>query len=588
MYGNKKAINATDYTVAFLLLTAISTLCLSQTPFAYADSDGPNYANSVLATPWKGETAAIGSGNSVCATSKGDETGYWQNFGFKIPSDAAITGIKALVDSSQSGSNSQIVINVGKDSKSFGSSEFKVRPSVGNCASSKVEKLGTSELWGLSWTPEEINNKTFGVQVKSDLGNSILYLDSIGIIVDYTTSSTTEDPISISTPSINLIATTLSQSIINLSWSPPSESYKITSYIIERKSSDQNDYTVIDNVVPRFLTYSDTSLLGSTEYQYRVSAINSAGVISSSDTVSATTISFMNSKKNTATDPPSTSNIDFVIRNGTQTMGFSQRLTGYTVIPTQIMQTGAEQQLQIRVSDNAGIATIKHVGVLMYFDDDDIIKKGDTYFVYDEGVGLTVSDPLGFFDDVQAYRTFTKTEMILQFIFTPQKPMPVTDLVINGWDDELNSKSAIIPNAIEIKGQGVSISALTEQVPEYVIPKLNYIIDSDGNMVPYDAFGKLDNKFLRTVAEPFAYPSKVGKSYRFDDGFYDKVSEERVKAKKIADTMIKQSDLTEPEKTFKTDKVFKYPSNVGKSDRRDVQSIKMMMDKESTKAQERK
>jgi hypothetical protein len=165
--------------------------------------------------------------------------------------------------------------------------------------------------------------------------------------------------------------------------------------------------------------------------------------------------------------------------------------------------------------------------------------------------------------------------------------MPLTDVVINSWDDEMNSKNTIIPSAFEIQGEPVSkiVSALLGPVP-YKNTKPQYIIDKDGNMIPYDSFGNLDNKFLRTVAKPFAYPSTVGKLHRTDDGFYDKVSDERVRAKKIADNMIKQS-ISEPEKTFKVDKVFKYPKNVGKSDRRDVQSIKTLMENENTKAQKK-
>ena len=45
--------------------------------------------------------------------------------------------------------------------------------------------------------------------------------------------------------------------------------------------------------------------------------------------------------------------------------------------------------------------------------------------------------------------------------------------------------------------------------------------------------------------------------------------------------------FSEPGKIFKVDKVFKYPKNVGKTDRRDVQTIKAMMDTENTKAQKK-
>ncbi|MGI0041605.1 MAG: hypothetical protein ACRD94_06540, partial [Nitrosopumilaceae archaeon] len=373
--------------------------------------------------------------------------------------------------------------------------------------------------------------------------------------------------------------------------SPPSEISKIKNYIIEKKSPGDNDYVVIDNISPRFLTYSDAGLLGNTKYQYRVSVTKSDGILSSSNEAVVITVPFVNiDKSNTGeNDAPLTNSINFFsTQNGTQTLEFSKKLKAYNVIPTRIIQTGVERQLQINVSDDNGIAAIKHVGVLMNFDDDDVLRKSDTYFVYDEGVGLTVSDPLEIFGDVQVYRTYTKTEMILTFTFTPQKPISITELVINSWDDKLSSQSVLIPNAVEIQGEpmGQIISALSEPVPEN-IAKPKYELDKDGNMISYDAFGNLDGKVLRAVKAPFVYHDNIGKSYRFEDGFGEKITEERIKAQMIADKMIRFSATFEPEKKdmTKTDKAFTYPKSVGKTDRRDVQTIKTMMEKENDKAQ---
>ena len=588
MYGDMKAIKAKDSAVV-LLLTGIAAICISQIPLAIADEI--NYAGSVLATPWSGEAAAIGPDNKMCATSKAGEVGYWQNFGIKIPDKSKITGIEVLIDSSQSGSDNNLIVTVGKSSKILGTTEMQLTPTTGNCASSTTQRVGgPAELWGLSWTTQEINDKNFGVQVKGGMKGSQVQLDSIGIIV-YVSNTASEKLLEVSTGPTNLVATTLSQSIINLSWSPPSEISKIKNYIIERKSPGDDNYVVIDNIPSKFLIYSDAGLLGNTNYHYRVSVTNNDGTLSHSDEVDATTISFLNQKSSTVdTSAPLTNNISiFSTQNGTQTLGFSKKLTAYSVIPTQIIQTGVERQFQISVSDNKGIAAIKHVGVLMNFDDD-VIRKSDTYFVYDEGKGLTVSDPLGIFSDVQVYRTYTKTEMILTFTFTPQKPISATDLVINSWDDELNSQSTLIPNAVEIQGEpmGQIISALSEPVP-FKNPK-KYEFDKDGNMISYDAFGKLDGKILRTVKEPFVYHDTIGKSYRFEDGFSEKISAERVKAQKIVDKMIRFYASLEPEKKdmTKTDKVYKYPKNVGHMDRRDVQTIKTMMEKENDKAQNHK
>ncbi|MGI0042063.1 MAG: fibronectin type III domain-containing protein, partial [Nitrosopumilaceae archaeon] len=263
MFGYEKTIKTRENSVVFLL-TVITLISISQIPFVSADEI--NYAGSVLATPWSGEAAAIGPDNNMCATSKAGEVGYWQNFGIKIPDKSKITGIEVVIDSSQSGSDNNLIVKVGKSSKILGTTEMQITPTRGNCASSTAQRVGgPEELWGLSWTVQEINEKTFGVQVKGGMDGSQVQLDSIGIIVHYASTTAAKKIVTVSTGPTNLVATPLSQSIINLSWSPPSDSSKIKNYIIEKKSPGDNDYVVIDNISPRFLTYSDAGLLGNTK-----------------------------------------------------------------------------------------------------------------------------------------------------------------------------------------------------------------------------------------------------------------------------------------------------------------------------------
>lgn len=585
MDGYGKTISK-DYALTFLLFTGIATIFIFQIPSVYAETS-INYAGSVLASPWSGEAAAIGPENKMCATSKAGEIGYWQNFDLAIPSKSKITGIEILIASSQSQSGNHLAVKVGKASKTLGATEIEVTPATGNCSSSTTQSIGgPTELWGQKWTAEEINSKTFGVQIKSGLENSQVQLDSIGVIIHYASSASKGKSAIISTGPTNLVATTLSQSIIDLSWSPPTDVSKVASYVIERKSNNQNDFIVLDTVSSDVLKYSDADLLGNTEYIYRISMIDKKGVVSYSNEDSATTFSFMNKISKVDSTAPSINKINlYTFQNGTQTLGLNNKLIGYSnVIPTQIFETGVEKRVEISVSDNNGITAIKHIGILMYPAND--VKKGDTYFVYDEGAGLTVSDPLEIFGEVKAERTFTKTEMLLTFIFTPQKPMPITDVVINSWDDEMNSKNSVIPAAFKIKGEPVSktVSALMEPVQDED-PKPQYVLDKDGNMIPYDSFGNLDNKFLRAGPDPFVYPSSVGKLHRTNDGFYDSISEERIRASKIAEKLV-IDPFSEPGKIFKVDKVFNYPKNVGKSDRRDAQAIKTLMEKENIKAQD--
>jgi len=93
-------------------------------------------------------------------------------------------------------------------------------------------------------------------------------------------------------PPTNLSTNTISSSQINLSWSAPSDNggSAITGYKIERSLDGSTWNTIVSNTgSTTTTTYSDTGLSSSTAYTYRVSAINSVGTSSPSNTASATT-----------------------------------------------------------------------------------------------------------------------------------------------------------------------------------------------------------------------------------------------------------------------------------------------------------
>ncbi|SMH71421.1 putative spherulin 4 [Candidatus Nitrosotalea okcheonensis] len=92
----------------------------------------------------------------------------------------------------------------------------------------------------------------------------------------------------------SLTATTISSSQINLSWTAPSNNggSAITGYKIERSTDSGITWsTIVANTASVSTTYSDTGLASNTAYTYRVSAINSVGTGSPSNTASATTSS---------------------------------------------------------------------------------------------------------------------------------------------------------------------------------------------------------------------------------------------------------------------------------------------------------
>lgn len=92
-------------------------------------------------------------------------------------------------------------------------------------------------------------------------------------------------------PPTNLAASAISPSQINLSWNTPSNNggSPITGYKIERSVNGGAFSVLVSNTGSTSTTYSNTGLIHSTTYSYRVSAINTIGTSSQSNISSAIT-----------------------------------------------------------------------------------------------------------------------------------------------------------------------------------------------------------------------------------------------------------------------------------------------------------
>src|SRR5207244_2149014 len=116
-------------------------------------------------------------------------------------------------------------------------------------------------------------------------------VNSIGTGSSSSVASATT-PIATPSPPIGLTSSASSSSQIALSWTAPTDNggSAITGYKVERSTDSGTTWsTIVANPGIPATTSSDTGLTHTTTYTYRVSAINSIGTSSASNTVSATT-----------------------------------------------------------------------------------------------------------------------------------------------------------------------------------------------------------------------------------------------------------------------------------------------------------
>jgi chitodextrinase len=137
--------------------------------------------------------------------------------------------------------------------------------------------------------------------------------DAAGNLSSYsnTASATTQGDTTPPSAPTNLNATATSSTQINLSWTAPTDNVGVTGYKVERcQGNSCSNFTQI--AMPTGTTFSDTNLMLSTVYSYRVRATDAAGNLSSySNTASATT-------QGDATPPSAPTNLNATVTSSTQ------------------------------------------------------------------------------------------------------------------------------------------------------------------------------------------------------------------------------------------------------------------------------
>lgn len=180
------------WALIFLLLSGeLSAQCTSTAALSPSLVANNNVIGSI---PWNSPGNAVSSNNSYAEASfliLGTNSQYLQatGFGFNIPLDAIICGITVRVEKSQTGllgAISDNAVYLVKNGSPQGSNHAQGGAWPDN--DQLVTYGGDGDLWGLSWTPSEINSSSFGVAISSTITINLLKegrVDHISVIVHY-------------------------------------------------------------------------------------------------------------------------------------------------------------------------------------------------------------------------------------------------------------------------------------------------------------------------------------------------------------------------------------------------------------------
>ena len=142
------------------------------------------YKDNVMADD--GKYASIVTGDGSIDFDKGDYSYVLgaTNFGFSIPSDFTIGGIKVEIERYGNDRASDALVQLTKNgTDGVGANKADTITSWGGLTVKTYG--GENDLWGTTWTPAEINASTFGVHlaVQATANNADVYVDFIRISV---------------------------------------------------------------------------------------------------------------------------------------------------------------------------------------------------------------------------------------------------------------------------------------------------------------------------------------------------------------------------------------------------------------------
>ena len=218
-------------------------------------------------------------------------------------------------------------------------------------------------------------------------------------------------------------------------------------------------------------------------------------------------------------------------------------LTQYAnTIQTYTGKTGEPISFKMTLFDATGV---EHIGLYTNLRGDHReISDSDTFVIYHEDKPLEISDPNGFFSNVNFTESEYNGKYSGVFNMTFAKPMDTSDVIIRTWDELLNSGDIKVFDAIKIEGEplvnpdtnnliipdSAEIVIPYYKLPHYEIP----LADSNGNLVYYNSFGGLEEKVVHPYHEPMIYPDVVGRAERHGNEFEKSVEKQKLVSLDIA------------------------------------------------------
>ncbi len=202
--------------------TIVANTAATQT---LTSSVGPNFAgttsNFSATNPWVNPGNATTNNSNYATYSTSNSTSTYlvsSNYGFSIPSNATISGIKLEIRRKTSSTSNGRAIRDSSVVLYGGTGTSLDRKLAANWSSnSNYFTYGSNvDLWGMTWTPAQINSSGFGAGLRAKItGTPTASVDAFRITVYYTIPAYCDDLAAVSYTATGFT------NVSNYTWNPP-------------------------------------------------------------------------------------------------------------------------------------------------------------------------------------------------------------------------------------------------------------------------------------------------------------------------------------------------------------------------------